>query len=501
MKNWTLAATILGSSMAFIDGSVVNVALPAMQSALGASVRQAQWIVNAYTLLLGALLLAGGVAGDRYGRRFVFALGAAIFTAASVLCGLSPGASVLVAARAIQGIGGALLVPSSLALISATFPQEERGRAIGTWAGASALTTALGPVLGGWLVDVWSWRAIFFINVPIGVVTIFLALTQVAETRGGSEQSRMDWSAMVLITVALVCLVYGLTAASDSGWIEPRVLASLGASVVALSAFLHGEARSSAPMVPLHLFRSRAFSGTNAMTLFLYFALSGTFFFLPFNLIRAQGYSALDAGATFLPFTIIMGTLSRWSGALADRYGARASLILGSLITAAGYALLAAPGVGGAYWRNFLVPMLVLGLGMTMVVAPLTSTVMSAVADRYAGIASGINNSTARIAGALAVALLGTLATHVFSTALETRLHEIPLSQTQAQLMRSQVSKLAEAEVPSQIAGPERQALERALKESFVASFRVVMGLAAALALASALCAALTVSPRSADRT
>ena len=306
----------------------------------------------------------------------------------------------------------------------------------------------------------------------------------------------MDWSAMVLITVALVCLVYGLTAASDSGWIEPRVLASLGASVVALSAFLHGEARSSAPMVPLHLFRSRAFSGTNAMTLFLYFALSGTFFFLPFNLIRAQGYSALDAGATFLPFTIIMGTLSRWSGALADRYGARASLILGSLITAAGYALLAAPGVGGAYWRNFLVPMLVLGLGMTMVVAPLTSTVMSAVADRYAGIASGnrqLHGTHRRRARGGATRHPGDACFRHCTR--DAKLHEIPLSQTQAQLMRSQVSKLAEAEVPSQIAGPERQALERALKESFVASFRVVMGLAAALALASALCAALTVSP------
>jgi EmrB/QacA subfamily drug resistance transporter len=501
VKNWTLAATILGSSMAFIDGSVVNVALPAIQDALTASVREAQWIANAYTLLLGALILAGGAAGDRFGRRRVFIWGAAIFTAASVVCGLAPGATILIAARAVQGIGGALLVPSSLALISAAFPPEERGRAIGTWAGASALTTALGPVLGGWLVDVWSWRAIFFINVPIALAAILLALRGVAESHAEEDGTQMDWRGVILITAALVCLVYGLTAASDLGSTERHLIVPLSASAIAFVAFLWGEAHSSAPMVPLHLFRSRAFSGTNTMTLLMYFALAGTFFFLPFDLIRTQGYSSLIAGAAFLPFTIVMGGLSRWSGAFADRYGARLALILGPLITAAGYLLLAVPGIGGSFWYNFFPPMLVLGLGMAVSVAPLTTTVMGAVADRYAGVASGINNAVARIAGALAVALLGTLATHVFGTALDERLRAIPLSPAQVMDVRAQISKLAEAEVPPQIPSLERAEVDRAFKESFVASFRVTMGLAAGLALASALCAALTVTPRSAGRT
>jgi EmrB/QacA subfamily drug resistance transporter len=493
-QNWALVVAILGSSMAFIDSSVVSVALPAIQAALSAPAREAQWIVNAYTLMLGALILAGGAAGDRFGRRFVFVLGLTLFTAASIACGLARSATTLIVDRAVQGVGGALLTPASLALISATFAPQERGRAIGTWAAASALTTALGPVLGGWLVDAWSWRAIFFINVPLALVTVPLALWRVPETRSESDQVRMDWSGVVLITAALATLVYGLTAAAELGWTNRAVLAYLGASAATFIAFLWAEWKSAAPMVPLQLFRSRAFSGTNAMTLLLYFALGGIFFFLPFDLIQIQGYSALIAGAVFLPFTAIMAGVSRWSGELVDRYGARAPLIVGPVITALGYALLAVPGVGGPYWSNFLLPMAVLGFGMAVSVAPLTTTVMASVPDRYAGVASGVNNAVSRIAGTLAVAILGTLAADVFGVAVRERLHEVRLSPAQSMAVQAQIPKLAEAEAPVSLPAGERQLVERALKESFVASFRVIAAVAAALALAGALCAAGTVS-------
>jgi EmrB/QacA subfamily drug resistance transporter len=269
-KLWVLAAAILGSSMTFIDGSAVNITLPLIQSDVNVSVQGAQWIINGYTLMLGALILAGGSAGDRFGRRRIFALGAAIFTAASISCGLAPNATVLVAARFVQGIGGALLVPGSLALISASFPAEERGKAIGTWAGLSAVTTALGPVLGGWLADALSWRAIFFINVPIALITLGIAFRHVPESRDRSEDSTVDWRGGFLVTVGLLALAYGLTAISERDWADPSVSGPLLVSAAFMAAFIWSEARGPSPMLPLGLFRSPTFSGANVMTLLLY---------------------------------------------------------------------------------------------------------------------------------------------------------------------------------------------------------------------------------------
>jgi EmrB/QacA subfamily drug resistance transporter len=496
-RPWVLAVTILGSSMAFIDGSVVTVALPAIQADLATSVAGAQWVANAYTLMLGALILAGGSAGDLFGRRRVFALGLAIFTAASVACGLAPNTAALIAARAAQGVGGALLVPGSLAIISAAFPADERGKAIGTWAGFSALTTAAGPVLGGWLVDALSWRAIFFINVPIALVTLGLAFWRVPESRGASVDATVDWWGALLAMLGLAGLACGLTAASDFGWMYPIVPGVLLGSGLVLALFVWHEARASSPMMPLGLFRSAVFSGANAMTLLLYFSLNGVLFFLPFNLIRIQGYSATLAGAAFLPFTLIMGGLSRWSGGLIHRFGARKPLTIGPVIVAAGSALFALPGIGGSYWTTFFPAMAVLGLGMAVSVAPLTTTVMGAAGSQHAGAASGINNAISRIAGMLAIALLGALVVGVFGATLDTRLAELQVPPEIRRALNAEVPKFAEARVPPQIEGEQRRMLEKVLDESFVRSFRVAMLVATGVALTSALCAGLMIRPQS----
>ena len=494
-KRWVLAATILGSSMAFIDGSVVSVALPALQADINTSVRGSQWIINAYMLTLGALMLVGGAAGDRYGRRRVFALGVVVFTATSIACGLAPDALTLILARTLQGVGGALMVPESLAIISATFPEEERGKAIGTWAGFSALTTAFGPVLGGWLVDISSWRTIFFVNVPIGAITLAIAFRHVPESRDDAATGAVDWRGGALATLGLGALAYGLTAASDLSWLHPVVLGSVAASVPLLAAFVWWEKHTTAPMLALELFKSRQFVGANAVTLLLYFALGGALFFVPFNLIGVQGYSALAAGAAFLPFTLIMGTLSRWSGALLGRYGARAPLTVGPVIVASGLALCAVPDIGQSYWSGFFLAMCTLGLGMAVSVAPLTTTVMQSVEQRHGGAASGFNNATSRVAGMLAVALLGAVAVGVFRADLTARLAAAHVPRQLSEAVQAEASKLAEAKAPAAGNEREHQQLTRMLNEAFVHSFRVVMLLASGTALLSAVCGWLTFRP------
>lgn len=476
--------------MAFIDGSVVGVALPVMQRELSASVRGAQWIVNGYMLMLGALLLAGGAAGDRFGRRRVFVWGVAGFAAASIACGLAPSTGALIAARVAQGVAAALLVPASLALITGAFDGAARGRAIGTWAGASALTTAFGPVLGGWLVDIGSWRAIFLINVPLAIVVLLLS-RRIGERTGG--EGRVDWVGAALATAGLAALAWSLTSASDLGWTHPAVIGASTAGLGVLAAFVWWQRRIASPMMPLAMFASPTFSGANAMTFLLYFALSGALFFLPFNLMRLQGYSAAAAGASFLPFTLIMGVLSRWSGGLLARYPARRLLTVGPMVTAAGFALLAVPGIGGPFWRTFLPGLCVLGFGMAVSVAPLTATVMGAVDARYTGVASGFNNAAARVAGLMAVALLGAVAVGVFGSALEARLDAIDPPPAVHQAMLAQVSRLADAAVPDAAGAALRPALQQALDEAFLRACRVAMLAAAAAALLSGLCAALTI--------
>ncbi|MFQ5974614.1 MAG: MFS transporter, partial [Alphaproteobacteria bacterium] len=493
LGRWVLAATIIGSSMAFIDGTVVNVALPVLQADFHATAPELLWIVESYLLFLGALILVGGMLGDHFGHRRIYAGGVALFAAASAWCGLAPDSSQLIIARAVQGVGGALLVPGSLAIISATFGEGQRARAIGTWSGFTALTMALGPVLGGWLVDNVSWRWIFFINVPPAAIVIWILYRRVPESREETEAAALDWPGALLATVGLGAIVFGLIEAGIAGFEQASALGPLAVGAVVMIAFLLVEARVRAPMVPLGLFRSRAFSGANFVTLLLYAALSGGLFYFPFNLIQVQGYSATAAGAAFLPFVLIMFVLSRWSGGLVDRYGGRLPLVIGPTVAAAGYALFAVPSVGGGYWTTFFPAVAVLGVGMAISVAPLTTVVLAAVDVRRAGVASGINNAVARIAGLLAIAVMGVFVLGAFNGALDGRLATLELPAGARQMLDQERIKLAGAEIPGGLGAQLQAALEQAVADAFVSGFRLAMLIAAGLALASALVALLTV--------
>jgi EmrB/QacA subfamily drug resistance transporter len=493
---WVLAATILGTSMAFIDGTVVNVALPALQRSLSATAADVQWVVEAYTLLLAALLLVGGALGDRLGRRRVFGAGIALFALASLACGVAPGPLSLIAARAVQGMGAALLVPGSLAIISASFPEAQRGRAIGTWSGFSAITSALGPVLGGYLIEQLSWRAVFFLNLPLAAIVLLILFTRVPESRAEDAGGPLDWWGALLITFGLGAMVYSLIEAGSSGLGDRRALGALLIGSLALAVFVVVEARSAAPMVPLNLFRSRTFSGANLLTFLLYAALGGAMFFVPFDLIQVQGYSPTAAGAAFLPLIVLMFVLSRWSGGLVQRYGAKRPLVIGPLIAAAGFARYALPGIGGEYWTTFFPAMIVLGLGMAVSVAPLTTVVMGAVSSSHSGTASGINNAVSRVAGLLAIALFGIVVSGVFGSTLDRRLDSLNLTAEARQAVSAQRNRLAAAEVPVEVSGETRATVQQAIAESFVAGFRVVVLLAAGLAVAGAASAALLLQPK-----
>ncbi|MBN1240014.1 MAG: MFS transporter [Gammaproteobacteria bacterium] len=476
--------------MAFVDGSVVHVALPAIQAEFGSAFSDLQWIVNGYTLTLGALLLAGGALGDQSGRRRIFAAGIAVFALASIACALAPGAHSLIASRVVQGIGAAMLVPQSLAIIAASFPRSVRGRAIGTWAAFSALTTAAGPALGGVLIDAASWRAVFWINVPLAAGALYLTLRRVPESRS-ARRERVDWYGAALATASLGALTFALTRWPQAEGAPGDVLAALAAGLAAAAAFVRHVRRVPAPLVPPELFRSAEFSGLNVMTLLLYAALGGALFLLPYNLIQLQGYSATEAGLALVPLGLMIGVLSRYSGRVSDRIGPRPPLIAGALLVAAGCAGLALPGIGGGYVGTFFVPILLIAAGMGTAVSPLTTAVMNAVPDDRAGSASGVNNAASRIAGLLAVALSGAIATAVFTGALETRLEPLDVPAALERQMLDDAERLAELEIPAAVSSEQRPALRRAIDDAFLGAFRAGALLNAVLAAVAAGIAAV----------
>lgn len=485
---WVLIATILGSSMAFIDSSVVNVALPVLQEDLNATSADVQWVVEAYLLLLASLVLLGGTLGDRVGRRRIFATGITIFCLASIWCGLSPTIGSLIIARAVQGMGAALLVPGSLAIISASFSPARRGRAIGTWSGFTSITSAIGPVLGGGLVQYASWRWVFFLNVPLATIVLVMLFWHVPESRDETAQGGLDWKGALLATVGLGAIVYGLIEAGSLSFLHPLVLSSLAIGALTFAAFLLLEAHLPNPMLPLSVFRSSTFSGTNLLTLLLYAAQGGIMFFFPFNLIQVQGYPPTLAALAFLPYILAMFSLSRWTGGLVDRYGARLPLIIGPLIAATGYVLFAVPGIGGSYWLTFFPAVLIVGLGMTITVAPLTTAVMGSVEQRHSGIASGINNAVARTAGLLAIAVLGIVVVVAFQGNLIYQLAQLPLSPSLHQVITMQGYKLAAIQIPTSVSNGLHVQLKHAIDEAFVASFRLVALICAGLSVLSAGC-------------
>ena len=411
-RRYVLAATTIASAMAFVDSTVVGIAVPAIQKDLAADIVAMQWVANAFLLMLGALILVGGGLGDRIGRRRVFLAGIVVFTVASLMCAVAPNAALLIAARAIQGVGAALLVPQSLAIISATFPKDIRGKAIGTWAAASAVTTALGPPIGGFLIDLMSWRAAFWINLPAAVVALWLALRYMPESRDESAKGGIDWQGALIAVLAFGALTYGLSAISEGQVSGLVIAAAIVAGLVGLAVYLMVEQRAANPIMPPALFRSKIFTSVNIVTVFLYGALSGVLFLLPFDLINRRGLSAATTGLIMLPFGLIIGVFSRFTGALADTYGPRFFLVAGPLMVAAGalgFALVI-PNL----WLGVVLPVVLIGCGMALVASPLTTTVMNAAPDGKSGAASGISNAASRLSGVFAIAIFGATAGVVF---------------------------------------------------------------------------------------
>jgi len=502
-KRWTLIATILGSAMTFIDGTVVNVALPALQKDLHATITDVQWVVAAYALFLGALLLVGGSLGDQLGRKRVFLIGVGFFTGASVLCGLATSPRLLIGARALQGVGAAFLVPGSLAIINATFDGAERGRAIGTWSGFSAITTAIGPVVGGWLIEAVSWRAAFFLNVPLAAAVIALSLAFMDESKDSSRGKGIDWIGGALAVLGLGGVVLGLIEWPALGAGNRVVLAALLLGVVLLVVLVIVEGRSRSPMMPLGVFRSRTFSLANALTLLLYAALGMVMFLVPLVLIQVQHYTATQAGAAIVPFAVIMFAGSRWAGGLIGRVGPRLPLTVGPIVAAAGIAMFAMTRVGDSYWSAVFPAVCLMGAGMTITVAPLTTTVMGAVETAQSGVASGINNAVSRVAGLLAIAVFGVLLANSFNARIQPRLEELRLPAAARQQVQRELPKMAGAELhSSSLDEARRGAVRNAIDEAFVEAFRAVMLGCAVLALAAAgFGAAIRQPPRRAKAT
>lgn len=500
-KKWALAATIIGSGMAFINGSVVNVALPAIQTSLDGSVADMQWVVSIYTFILGTLILTGGSAGDYYGRKRVFGLGVFLFLISTVWCGLAPDVQQLIVARGGQAVGGALMIPGSLAIITDLFDKAERGKAIGTWSGLTALSTAAGPLLGGILVDQFSWRFIFLISVPLAITVLLILYWRVPESNSAETDAKPDWIGALLATVGLGLLCYGMIEASELGIAHPIVLSTAFSGLLIMVGFVYVEKKLDQPMMPPELFRSKNFSGANLVTMSFYFSLAGVFFLLPFNFIQIQGYSATAAGAAFIPFPLLVGVLSRWSGGLIVRFGARPLLVAGPMITSLGFILLGIYGVESSYWINFFPGIVFMGLGVAISFAPLNTTVMSSVDRSDAGKASGINKAVSRLSGMISVALLGALAIAIFGQHLTNRMEQENIPDQVQQQMIGETANLAKAKIPQQASAETQQLLEQSVRSSFLSSFRIVMFVAAGLVFMGAICAGLMIDfhPKSAE--
>ncbi|SEW51728.1 MFS transporter [Chitinophaga arvensicola] len=493
---WVMVTTILASAMAFIDGTALNVVLPSLQKNLHASAADLFWVLNAYMLMLASLILIGGTLGDRLGRKKIFMTGIFIFILGSALCGFAGNATWLIIFRMIQGVGGALMIPGSLSLITSSINENERGKAIGTWSSVTTLVTMGGPVLGGALADAGLWRYIFFINVPIGVVALILLALKVRETSDTEGDKRIDYPGALLIAAGLAALTFGFLRMPSLGFRHWQVWGSVVGGVVLLLVFISVEQKSPHPMLPVKLFRNLTFSGTNLLTFFLYAGLGAGMLFLSLNMVQMQGYSQFQSGLTFLPFTVLMISIARGAGSLADKYGPRLFLVVGPCVAGVGLFLLSLVKEtrgAGDYWTTFFPGIVGLGLGMSITVAPLTATVMGSVSDHLSGTASGVNNAITRIAGVFANAIFGALAVLFFAGAVQREIAALPLTPIQKETVVAQTVNLGDAVVPADIAPAQQAVIRKVYRDGFITAYGNILRLCAGLGFIGGLMAFLLI--------
>ncbi len=495
-RRLTLVACILGSGIVFLDGTVTNVALPSIQRELGASLAQQQWIVEAYLLTLSSLMLVGGSLDDLFERRSVFAGGVAGFGVMSLACAVAPNVTFLIVARALQGVAGALLVPSTLAIIMAVFPPNERGSAIGTWTAWTGIATVVGPLGGGALLDAASWRWIFLLNIPFVLITLWLIAKAMPKMHSAREGARVDILGGVLCVLGLGGVIVALIEQPRRGWSDPLIVAGLVGGVLALGLFLLHESRTRSPMLPLSLFRSRNFSVGNFGTLTLYAGLNGALFFLGLYLQQVGGYSPLEAGAAFVPMTAIMFTLSRRMGALADRHGPRLFMGIGPIVGGIGLLLMMRVNESASYWTEVFPGVVVFGLGLSCTVAPLTAAVLGAVDEKHSGVASGVNNAIARIAGLLAIAVLGAVVAGAFASKIDSELSG-PLTPAVQSAVTEAKARSLTTEPAARVPAPQRPRVHAALADASTSAYRLGLGIGGALViLGGVVCLVGITNPR-----
>jgi EmrB/QacA subfamily drug resistance transporter len=474
--------------MSFVDATAVNVSLPIMQRDLLANNAQVQWVVEGYALFLAALLLVGGSLGDLFGRKKMFVLGIVLFALASSACAIAPTIVLLIAARCFQGVGGALAVPESLALISATFTGAERGKAIGTWSGFASITGAVGPLIGGVLAQHASWRWVFVINIPIAIAVVLIASRHMPESKDDRAVRGIDWSGALLATAGLGALVYGLIRIQSER--SDRIgLATAVAGVIILAIFVFAQMRARHPMMPIALFRSRGFSIANLYTFLIYMALGGSLYFFPFVLIDVQKYTPTAAGAAGLPFVLLVFLLSRWSGGLIGRIGARVPLVIGGAVAGVAFLLYSLPGIGGGYVTTYFAAVCTLGIGAALFVAPLTTTVFDSSDPSQSGIASAVNNAISRAAGLVAIALFGIILSAVSDGGFDARIAALHVAPTTIALLGHERDRLTAGIVPPDVPAPDRAAVELALASGYLVGYRAVMYASAAISFGAAIIA------------
>ncbi|MBE9665293.1 MFS transporter [Mucilaginibacter boryungensis] len=489
---WIMVSTILASAMAFIDATALNVVLPSLQKSLNASGADLFWILNAYLLMLASLILIGGAMGDKLGRKKVFMAGISVFILGSAACGIASSVLLLVIFRIIQGIGGALMIPGSLSLISSSIDPKERGKAIGTWSAFTTVVTMGGPILGGALADAGLWRYIFFINVPFGVAALIMLWLKVKENHDDSADKSLDFPGAITIAFGLALITFGFLRIPAVGLYNWQAYGALAAGVVLLIVFILIERKSKHPMMPLELFANATFSGANLLTFFLYAGLGAGMLFLSLNMVQAQGYSQFQSGLTFLPFTVLMISLARFAGSLADKYGPKWFLIIGPAAAGAGLLILSfVKQTNGPadYWTTFFPGVLVLGLGMSFTVAPLTTAVMTSVSNHFSGTASGINNAMTRISGVFANAIFGALAVLFFAGMLQKEIQPLKLDIKEKQTIMQQANNLGNANVPKASGNQHAAQIEKAYHNSFISAYGKIMKISAGLGFLGALMA------------